>query len=120
MKSDIEKLLAVPGLEATAFDESSRYYGLPTREHVDAKGVRRTYVQRRLIPPPEAYATLDTHTVVEGDRLDNIAFKYLGNSLFYWRICDANVALSPVELTRTVNRKLRVTLAAGIPGEDSV
>ena len=120
MTNDLENLLAAPGLESTAFDESSRYYGLETRQHVDENGMRRTYVARRLVPRPEAFTSFQVHVVVDGDRVDNLAFNYLGDPLYYWRIADANVALRPAELTSEVNRKLRITLPAGVPGEDIV
>jgi hypothetical protein len=33
----------------------------------------------------------------------------------FWRICDANGAMQPEELTQTVGRRLRITLPEGIP-----
>ena len=35
----------------------------------------------------------------QGDRLDNIAARYLGDPEQFWRICDANGAMRPDELT---------------------
>jgi hypothetical protein len=33
-----------------------------------------------------------------------------------WRLCDANGAMRPDELTETPGRRLRITLPEGIPG----
>lgn len=55
-------------------------------------------------------------TSPRGDRLDNLAAQYLGDPELFWRLCDANSALHPEELTERVGRRLRVTLPEGIPG----
>ena len=47
-------------------------------------------------------------TVVEGDRLDTIAARTLGDPEQYWRICDANIASNPPTLTAEPGRVLRV------------
>ena len=36
----------------------------------------------------------------------------------FWRVCDANAAMRPDELTETIGRRLRITLPEGIPGPD--
>ncbi|MFL5804527.1 MAG: hypothetical protein ACJ8CR_22625 [Roseiflexaceae bacterium] len=41
---------------------------------------------------------------------------YLDDPEQFWRICDANRAMRPDELTETVGRRLRITLPEGIPG----
>ena len=63
---------------------------------------------------PDAVEVPDT--VVAGDRLDNLAAHYIGDPEQFWRICDANNALRPHELTQRVGRRLRITLPEGIPG----
>ena len=47
------------------------------------------------MPQPGApnFATVAQHTVQQGDRLDLIAAKYLGDPLMFWLICDANGAI---------------------------
>ena len=42
--------------------------------------------------------------------------QYLGDPEQFWRLCDANRALRPQELTDTIGKKLRITLPEGIPG----
>jgi Phage Tail Protein X len=39
------------------------------------------------------------HVVAEGERLDQLAYRYYGDPLLWWRICDANPdVLSPLDL----------------------
>lgn len=38
------------------------------------------------------------HTVREGDRIDLIAFSYLGDAALWWIICDYNEIFNPLEL----------------------
>jgi nucleoid-associated protein YgaU len=39
------------------------------------------------------------HTVVDGDRVDLLAFRYLGRAELWWIICDYNDIFFPPELT---------------------
>lgn len=98
------------------FPITSRYYAIQivTRETPEGKEV--AYLRRRFVPPPERFELLAEHTVTEGERLDNIAAKYLGDPEQFWRLCDANGALRPEELIETIGRRLRITLPEGIPG----
>ena len=47
-------------------------------------------------------------TVTQGDRLDLIAYNTLGDPEQFWRICDANNAMNPVELTAEAGKTVRV------------
>jgi hypothetical protein len=38
------------------------------------------------------------HTVVEGDRIDLIAHRYVGDAWLWWIICDYNDIFFPLEL----------------------
>lgn len=38
------------------------------------------------------------HTVVEGERIDLIAYRYLGRAELWWVICDYNDIFFPLEL----------------------
>lgn len=38
------------------------------------------------------------HTVVEGDRIDLLAYRYLGRADLWWVICDYNDVFFPLEL----------------------
>ena len=112
----VQALLAQTSLKTTRFISTSRYYGLDTATFVNALGQSVVYVLRRFVPPPEAFQVIQEHTVTQGERLDNIAARYLGDPELFWRLCDANRALRPEDLTETPGRKLRITLPQGITG----
>ena len=46
------------------------------------------------------------HTVVEGDRIDLIANRYLGRADLWWVVCDYNDIFLPIELP--VGQVLRI------------
>jgi len=98
------------------FAITSRYYGIGTAELKKADGTNIVYLRRRFVPSPEVFVLLLEHSVAQGDRLDNIAARYIGDPEQFWRICDANGAIRPEELTDTVGRRLRITLPEGVPG----
>lgn len=98
------------------FPPTSRYFALETTTLEDADGTVIVYLKRRFVPPPERFALLLEHVVKQGERLDNITAHYLDDPEQFWRICDANRALRPDELTETIGRRLRITLPEGIPG----
>jgi hypothetical protein len=97
------------------FPNTSRYSGIETAALTSADGRAIPYLRRRLVPAPERFALLQEHTVVEGDRLDNLAAQYLGDPEQFWRLCDAHGAVRPDELTSLVGRSVRITLPEGIP-----
>ncbi len=84
----------------------SRYDDVETAtlEVVAADGTRRSvrYHRRRSLPPPAGDvgdgAPAPRHTVVPGDRLDLLSYRFTGDPLGFWRLCDANAALDPDEL----------------------
>lgn len=114
----LQALLQSGAVTTTTFPPTSRYYGLATATLTDAGGRTTVYLRRRFVPQPERFALLQEHTVAEDERLDNITARYLGDPEQFWRLCDANRALSPAELTATVGRRLRITLPEGIPGSN--
>jgi hypothetical protein len=97
------------------FAPTSRYYGNATAKFVDAKGQAHVYVLRRFIPPPQAFATLEVHVVIQGERYDTMAATYIGDPQQFWRLADANGVLDPTDL-ETPGGTVRITLPAGIPG----
>ena len=98
------------------FPPTSRYFGIETTTIETRDGKSHAYLKRRFVPGPERFATLQEHLVVQGDRLDNITARYLGDAQQFWRVCDANRAMRPEELTEELGRRLRITLPEGIPG----
>jgi hypothetical protein len=115
MTSQLQAILQV-GAKTPIFPATSRYYGVDTTTLETADGRTIIYLRRRFVPPPERFALLQEHTVTQGDRLDTIAAQYLGDPEQFWRLCDANAAIDPNELTETIGSKLRITLPEGIPG----
>ena len=100
----------------TSFPPTSRYATVEATTFTDARGRVVVHLRRRFCPPPERFELLTEHVVAKGERLDHIADRYLDDSEQFWRICDANRALRPDELTETPGRRLRITLPDGIPG----
>ena len=98
------------------FSPTSRYYGIETTTLETPEGKLVVYLRRRFVPSPERFALLYEHVVTQGERLDNITAQYLGDPEQFWRVCDANGAIRPDELTETIGRRLRITLPEGIPG----
>ena len=116
MTDPLKAFLQSVSLENAAFAPTSRYHGLASARWLRSDGLEIRYVTRRFVTPPERLATEREHVVSEGDRLDNLAARYLGDPQQYWRLCDANRALRPDKLTGTVGSRLRVGLPEGIPG----
>lgn len=92
---------------------TSRYYDTPTKTLAGADGENLVYLSRRLVPPGSRFALLSTHTVISGERMDIIAGAELGDPQAFWRICDANDAMRPDDLTTQIGRRLRITLPEG-------
>ena len=99
----------------TNFSPTSRYAYTPLATIERPDGTILVHLCRRFVPPPERFVELQLHAVVEGERLDHIAAAYLGDPEQFWRVCDANWARRPRDLTRHVGRRLRITLPEGIP-----
>jgi hypothetical protein len=66
------------------------------------------YLPPRLLPLGASLPLLSTTTVTQGDRLDSVAARTLGDPLAFWRIADANDAVDPFELTAVPGRTLRI------------
>lgn len=96
------------------FDPDSRYFNVETVERIvtDPDGNERLirYKRRRMIPSYEGHPVLAEHRVTEGDRLDNITARYLGNPTQFWRLCDANIVLDPEELEE-IDRVVRIWMS---------
>lgn len=105
-------------MRTNLFAVTSRYHHVGTAVHTTLTGKKIIYLKRRLLPPSSNFSLLQEHSVSERERLDNITAKYLGDPEQFWRLCDANDAMHPNELTDTVGRKIRITLPEGIPGNN--
>lgn len=118
MRDPLQSLIQMGVVPPVTFPTDSRYYGSATLSYVSPSGQMITYLARRFVPQPGApnFATVAKHTVRQGDRLDLIAAKYLGDPLVFWLICDANGAINPEQLVETPGRVLNITMPQGIPG----
>ena len=103
-------------IKSNRFAPTSRYFIIETATVIAPDGTTITYLRRRFVPSPDQFNVLVEHTVADGERLDTITAQYMDDPEQFWRICDANNALDPNELTDTVGRTLRITLPQGIPG----
>jgi hypothetical protein len=99
-------------------DPDSRYANVGTAVHEapgpDGEPRPVRYLLRRELPPPGEGGTLLEHTVTQGDRLDNLTARYLGDPTQFWRVCDANNVMCPDELTREPGRRVRIALPSGM------
>jgi hypothetical protein len=102
------------------FPANSRYQATETARMTVPGGDDVVFLRRRFVPPPERLAPWLEHAVVEGDRLDNLAGRYLGDAEQFWRICDANRAMRPEQLVEVIGRRLAVALPDGVPGAPRV
>lgn len=94
------------------FDKTSRYSGIPEAKLTvtDPDGTTRevAYVRRRFLPPIESLTPIAEHIVEQGDRLDNVSARYLGDPTQFWRLADANDEMRPEELTDEVRSVIRI------------
>lgn len=116
MTDPVQAFLQAAALEPAAFPPGSRYQGIAIAAWTAGDGRPVAYVRRRTLPQPDRFVTVRLHTVVEADRLDNLAAIHLGDPQQYWRLCDANGAMRPDALIEVIGRTLRITLPEGIPG----
>jgi hypothetical protein len=103
-------------MSAVVFPPNSRYVTTPTSVFTAPDGRSFAFLKRRFLPDPSVFFVMQRHTVTAGERLDNIAAQAFGDPELFWRICDANNALRPEDLTATIGRVLNLTLPAGIMG----
>src|SRR6266568_2915055 len=95
------------------FPVTSRYYSTETATLETIDGRTLIYLRRRFLPDSARSVPLAEHLVTEGERLDNITARYLGDPEQFWRVCDANNAMRPEELTAEIGRRLRIPLPQG-------
>jgi nucleoid-associated protein YgaU len=121
MNYPLQALIQMGVTPAVTFPPDSRYYGFGTQTYAAPNGQSIAYLTRRFVPQPGApnFSTVAQHTVRQGDRLDLIAAKYLGDPLIFWLICDANGAIRPGDLVKTPGTVINITMPQGVPGAAS-
>jgi hypothetical protein len=90
------------------FAHTSRYYALETATHTTPDGRVVAYKRRRFLPRRGEMPLLAEITVTQADRLDLITARTLGDPEQFWRVCDANGAMNPPDLTDEPGRIVRV------------
>ena len=95
------------------FEPTSRYATtadatLTVRDE-DGRPRVMVYKRRRFVPAGDGSTTLVEHAVAQGERLDNVTARYLGDPTQFWKVCDANRVLQPAELEE-LGRTVRIAL----------
>ena len=92
------------------FEPNSRYYNLESATFTTPEGEEITYKRRRFLPQGEDLPLLVEVTVTQGDRLDNITARTLGDPEAFWRVAYANNAMNPNDLTAEPGTSIRVPI----------
>ncbi|MDJ0755410.1 MAG: hypothetical protein QNJ45_17935 [Ardenticatenaceae bacterium] len=93
-----------------SFDQNSRYANTQTAVYTRPDGEQITYLKRRFCPRGETMALLVEVAIADGDRLDLLTARALGDALQFWRVADANDALYPFDLMEEVGHTVRVPI----------
>lgn len=95
------------------FPRTSRYYSIEIAKFVTPDQREIVYLRRRFLPNSASAVIIAEHSVEEGDRLDNVTAKYLGDPEQFWQVCDVNDAMLPDELTGEIGRRLKIAMPTG-------
>ena len=95
------------------FPRTSRYYNIEIVKLVTPDQREIVYLRRRFLPNSSNAVIIAEHSVGEGDRLDNVTARYLGDPEQFWQVCDVNDALRPDELTEEIGRRLKIAMPTG-------
>lgn len=95
------------------FPRTSRYYSVEIVKYVTEDQREIVYLRRRFVPASSDAVIIAEHRVEEGDRLDNVTAKYLGDPEQFWQVSDVNDAMRPDELTEEIGRFLRIPMPRG-------
>lgn len=93
--------------------KKSRYSDSEIKKWVASDGREILYLARRLLPVLESFTELTEHSVSQGERLDHIAWRYLGDPELFWQICDVNAVLNPPALTAEVGCRINIPQETG-------
>jgi len=117
MADPLQELLAAGAIPSTSFPPTSRYADVGVETWDPGNGTPPVpFLRRRLCPRADRLALLYEVRIAEGDRRDMLGARHLGDAELWWRLADGNGAVDPRELTDPVGRRLRITLAEGVPG----
>lgn len=89
------------------FAKESRYHDIEDATLI-SNGVTISYKKRRFLPNVGHMLIFNEITISSGDRLDRIAAKLGADPEQYWRICDANNVMHPLELTNEPGTAVKI------------
>jgi hypothetical protein len=92
------------------FFKGSRYENVPEDVLATPSGGAIRYKRTRFIPPTPARLV---HQLVQGERLDHLAFLAYRDPERSWRIADANFATWPPDLVTEVGARVLIPPASG-------
>lgn len=78
------------------FGPKSRYFQAETYTVRDARG---RFVKVVMPAPPPDQVLLGLHLLIQGERLDLLAARYLDDPAGFWRIAEQNDSMLPESLT---------------------
>jgi hypothetical protein len=90
------------------FEPTSRYYNVQTVSRTQPDGRIVAYKRRRFLPRGDSLLVLAELSVGQGERLDVLTARALGDPEQFWRVCDANNAMYPPDLIAEPGQRLRV------------
>jgi len=91
------------------FESTSRYSNIEDTSIKTDDGRILVYKKRRFLPNGSEMPLLQEIMIATGDRIDTISSRILGDPEQFWRICDANNTMHPLELTGESGRFIRIT-----------
>ncbi len=90
------------------FEPPSRYLGVETYIVTDRRGRQ---VEVVAVPEPPQQALAGIHLLRLGERIDHLAFRYLGDALLWWRIAELNDVVAPAALAEV--REIEIPVRSG-------
>jgi len=97
------------------FDHTSRYYRVKEGRLTLSDGREVAYKMRRFLPRGDEMPVMAVVRSGQGDRLDLVAHRVLGDPTQFWRICDANDVMDPLELETEDGREIRIPIPQDLP-----
>jgi hypothetical protein len=92
------------------FENNSRYAKIEIAGYITPDGETIAYIRRRFLPDGSQLPLLTEVSIVEGDRLDRITARILGDPEVFWRVADANNSMNPEDLTSEPGRTIRIPI----------
>jgi hypothetical protein len=97
------------------FDHTSRYWALGVASFDFPDGRSISYARRRFLPQGDDLPVLAEVNLAPGERIDLLANRIYGDPLAFWRICDANNAMDPLDMMAEAEADLGLRLRAPLP-----